>query len=121
MERVSSKNLFIKEVIATLIFLTCIILLSLLWQAGVGANPNTQLVEKVAAPWIFGPVQVLLIYLPAWIAGLIIPGMIILTLSCLPWVSKLLGEKVARLAFTFVIISILFLLLWFSGLEYWWA
>lgn len=85
----SMPNLVIKEFIAVLIASSIL----LIWAMAVNAplrsiaDPNTT-ENPAKAPWYFVGLQELLVYFDPWIAGVTIPGLIIIGLMLIPYVDE---------------------------------
>ena len=121
MARSPIKHLIEKEGIATILFLAFCTALALMFPAGVGTSNQAPTVIHAVAPWIFGPFQILLLYLPPWLGALLIPMVIVVGLTSLPWLVEHIGERWGQRIFAFLFSSIIFMLLWFMGQELWWA
>ncbi|MDA8442158.1 MAG: hypothetical protein M0Z55_07260 [Peptococcaceae bacterium] len=120
MDKVPGRKLWSKEGLVVIFSLAIGILLSLLLQAPVGTSPQAPLLAHAVAPWIFGPVQIALLYLPPWLGAVLLPLAALACLTALPWLGKLGGRRLALGSFAAVGIIIGVLLLWFMGREYWW-
>lgn len=121
MARSSLKHLIEREGIATLFFLVFCTALALEFPAGVGTSNQAPSVSHAVAPWIFGPFQVLLLYLPPWLGALVFPIIVITGLAGLPWFIELWGVKLARRIFALLSGTVIVLLLWFIVKELWWV
>ena len=120
MARSSIKHLKEKEGIATLFFLVVCTALALEFTPSVGTSNLASAVTHAVAPWIFGPFQVLLLYFPPWLGALIVPILIIVGLSGLPWLVEYIGAKWGQMIFGTLFGFVLLLLLWFMVKELWW-
>lgn len=120
MERLPIKRLIEKEGIATLLFLVFCTALALKFAPGVGSSNLAPAVGHAVAPWIFGPVQILLLYLPAWLGAIFFPVIIIAGLSGLPWLVARFGVRFGHSVFITLLGSILVLLMVFFAKEFWW-
>jgi len=109
-----------KEGIASLFFLVVCTALALKFPPEVGTSNQAPAVTHAVAPWIFGPFQILLLYLPPWIGALMVPMLIVTGLAGLPWLVDYLGAKWGRGIFTILFSFVVFLLLWFMVKEVWW-
>lgn len=112
--RVPIQSLMTLEKIATLGFLLFCLILALLSPAPIERGPEAPPLEHTAAPWIFWPIQTLLLVLPAWLAGLVIPILVVLTLMGLPWLNKVslpFRFKLGTFFVTLILISLLVLML----------
>lgn len=89
-----------REGLAALICLAGLFLLSALWDAPVQgpADPGGTAVNGVKAPWVFLGIQLILLVLPAELAGLIAPMAGMLILAAIPFLAETAG-LVRRLAF----------------------
>lgn len=112
------RQLIEKEGIAALLFLAANLLLAITIQPGIGTGRKAPLVGTAAAPWIFGPVQILLYYFPPWLAALAFPLLVILVFSSLPWLSEYIGEKRSRTVFLMLGLLISLLLVLFMLKEH---
>ena len=110
-----------KEGIASLFFLVVCTTLALNFPPAVGTSNQAPAVTHAVAPWIFGPFQILLLYLPPWIGALIVPIFIVAGIASLPWLEDYLGVKLGRGIFTLLFSLVVFLLLWFMVKEAWWS
>jgi len=115
------KQLIEKEGIAAILFLAFCLTLALIFPAGVGTSNQAPTVLHAVAPWIFGPFQILLLYLPAWLGALVFPMLIVVGLSGLPWLVEHWGETWGRKIFGLLFSSVIFLLIWFMVQELWWT
>ncbi|CAA7600433.1 Cytochrome b/b6-like domain protein [Acididesulfobacillus acetoxydans] len=99
-----------REMLAGLVFLAALILVSALFPAAVGTGPQAPLLRHAAAPWIFGPIQVLLLYVPPLVGAWLIPGVFAAFLFLFPWLSKGRGARPALYFFAFFVGAVLVLL-----------
>ncbi|HZK85962.1 MAG TPA: hypothetical protein VFC58_15135 [Desulfosporosinus sp.] len=120
MARSPIKHLIEKEGIASILFIVFCTALALKFTAGVGTSNLAPSVSHAVAPWIFGPFQILLLYLPPWIGALIFPLLMIGGLAALPWLVDYLGAKSGLRIFMTLIVTVLVLLIWFIFKEFWW-
>ncbi|OLN32796.1 hypothetical protein [Desulfosporosinus metallidurans] len=120
MARSPIRHLKEKEGIATLFFLVVCTALALEFTPSVGTSNLAPAVTHAVAPWIFGPFQVLLLYLPPWLGALIVPILIISGFSGLPWLVDYIGIKWGQMIFSTLFGFVLLLLLWFMVKELWW-
>ncbi|WP_407308481.1 hypothetical protein [Desulfosporosinus sp. SB140] len=109
------------EGIAALIFLIVCTVLALKFTPNVGTSNLAPAVSHAAAPWIFGPLQVLLLYLPPWLGVLVVPAFIIMGFAGLPWLAKYFGDKWGRGIFSVLFGLVAILLLWYTVKELWWV
>lgn len=121
MARVPIKRLGQKEGIAAILFLAFCLALALGLPAGVGTSSQAPAVAHAVAPWIFGPFQVLLLYLPPGIGALLIPALIMGGIAGLPWLVRVSGEQWGQRIFLALISLVVVLLIWFAAREYWWV
>lgn len=120
MARSPLKHLIEKEGIAAILFIVFCTALALAFPAGVGTSNLAPSVTHAVAPWIFGPFQILLLYLPPWLGALIFPLLIIGGLAGLPWLVDYLGAKSGQRIFMTLIVIVMALLIWFMVKEVWW-
>lgn len=121
MARSQIKHLIEKEGIASIFFVVFCIALALKFTASVGTSNQAPSVSHAVAPWIFGPFQILLLYLPPWIGALIFPSIILAGLAGLPWHVDYLGEKTGVRIFSIFFCLVIVLLIWFMVKEVWWT
>lgn len=117
MKRLPIQMLIEKEWLATLVYLALSLFLAIEIAPGVGTNAQTPLLGQAAAPWVFGPIQFLLFYFPTWIATILFPLILILALAFLPWINRLIGDRMTRVLMTFLSGTILILLIGFMLKE----
>jgi quinol-cytochrome oxidoreductase complex cytochrome b subunit len=117
-------NLIQREYVATIITLIVLIAWSILVNAPLEelANPN-RTPNPAKAPWYFVGLQELLVYFDPWIAGVMIPGVIIFGLITIPYIDPnpggagVWGFKERRFAVTIYSIGIaMWFILIFIGL-----
>lgn len=120
MARSQIKHLIEKEGIASIFFVVFCIALALKFTASVGTSNQAPSASHAVAPWIFGPFQILLLYLPPWIGALIFPIIVIAGLAGLPWLADYLGAKSGERIFSICFCLIIVLLIWFMVKEVWW-
>ncbi len=120
MARSSIKRLIEIEGIAAILFIVFCTALALMFPASVGTSNQAPAASHAVAPWIFGPFQMLLLYLPPWIGALIFPLIIIVGLAGLPWFVNYLSEKSGERIFSLFFSLVIGLLLWFMVAEVWW-
>ncbi|MDQ7095886.1 hypothetical protein REC12_20025 [Desulfosporosinus sp. PR] len=114
-------NLKENEGIAALVFLIFCTALALKFTPNVGTSNLAPAVSRAAAPWIFGPFQVLLLYLPPRLGVIAIPTLIVAGLAGLPWFAKHLGDAWGKGIFSVLWGFVLILLLWYAATELWWV
>src|SRR5665648_329351 len=113
MARSPIKHLIEKEGIVSILFIVFCTALALTFPAGVGTSNLAPFASHAVAPWIFGPFQILLLYLPPWLGALMVPLLIIIGLAALPWLVGYLGEKSGQRIFMNLIVLVTALLPWF--------
>jgi hypothetical protein len=82
-------DLVYTELISLILFSVVLIVWSILLKAPLEqpANPaNTPNPSK--APWYFLGLQEMLVYFDPWLAGVVLPGLIIVGLICIPYIDK---------------------------------
>lgn len=121
MARSPIKHLIEKEGIVSILFIVVCTALALTFSAGVGTSNLAPSISHAVAPWIFGPFQILLLYLPLWIGALIFPIIVIAGLAGLPWLVNYLGEKSGERIFSIFFCLVIVLLIWFMVEEVWWT
>jgi len=120
MARSPIKHLIEKEGIVAIFFMVFCIALAIKFTASVGTSNLAPSASHAVAPWIFGPFQMLLLYLPPWLGALVFPIIMIGVLAGLPWLVDYLGEKLGRRIFVTLIVTVVALLIWFMVQEVWW-
>jgi len=120
MARSPIKHLMEKEGIAAIFFVVFCTALALKFPAGVGTSNQAPLVGHAVAPWIFGPFQILLLYLPPWLGALILPIIIIAGLAGLPWLVEYWGGESGQWIFSLLAGVVIVLLIWFMVKELRW-
>ncbi|ODA40206.1 hypothetical protein [Desulfosporosinus sp. BG] len=120
MARSPIKHLIAKEGIASIFFLVFCQALALKFAAGIGTSNQAPSVEHAVAPWIFGPFQILLLYLPPWLGALLFPLIVIAGLAGLPWIADYWGVKSGQRIFMILGGTVILLLIWFMMKEFWW-
>lgn len=82
-------HLVFRELVAMLVVTLVLIVVSLVFNAPLGgpANP-THSPNPAKAPWYFLGLQELLVYFDPWIAGVTLPGIIILGLMAIPYLDQ---------------------------------
>lgn len=79
-------KLVLREVIAFQILTVVLVLISVFWDAPLEQLANPQLTPNPAkAPWYFLGLQELLHYFPPIVAGVLIPGLVIVALVVIPY------------------------------------
>ena len=74
-------HLVYRELVCALFVLLVILVLSLAFDAPLKGRANPALTPNPAkAPWFFLPVQELLVYFDPWLAGAVIPFILVLAL-----------------------------------------
>lgn len=120
MARSPIKHLIEKEGLAAIFFVVFCMVLALKFTASVGTSNQAPSASHAVAPWIFGPFQILLLYLPPWLGALVIPSTILVGLAGLPWLVNFWGEKSGERIFSLFFSLVLVLLIWFMVKEVWW-
>jgi len=121
MARSPIKHLIEKEGIVSIFFVVFCIVLALKFTASVGTSNQAPFASHAVAPWIFGPFQILLLYLPPWIGALVFPIIITAGLAGLPWLVDYLGEKSGERIFSIFFSLVIVLLIWYMVKEVWWT
>lgn len=120
MARSPIKQLIEKEGIASILFIVLCTALALKFSASVGTSNQAPSVSHAVAPWIFGPVQILLLYISPWLGAVVFPLVIIAGLAGLPWLVGYWGEKTGERIFNILCSLVMVLLIWFMVKEVWW-
>lgn len=120
MERQPIKDLIEKEEIATLLFLAGCFALALIFTPTVGSSNLAPAMEHAGAPWIFGPIQILLLYFPPWLGAIVYPVIIIAGFFSFPWLVERFGVKFSHSVFITLFSSIFILLVVFFIKEFLW-
>src|SRR5512140_2650093 len=77
------------EVLAAIAMLLGVLVWSILVDAPLQAPANPGITPSPAkAPWYFLGLQELLVYFDPWIAGVLLPGLIVFGLMALPYIDK---------------------------------
>jgi len=114
-------HLLIRHAVATLVVLIVVVAIAMLFDAPLHeiANPtNTPIPEK--APWYFAALQELLALFHPLVAGVLVPGAIVLGLVALPYMDRNPSmdpkkRQVVRMTFTiFMIVWIILTLIGFA-------
>jgi hypothetical protein len=80
-------HLFFRELIASLLVLIALVVLSILIEAPLEEPANPLRTPSPArAPWYFVGLQELLTYFDPWIAGVVIPAVIVIGLCAIPYI-----------------------------------
>jgi len=80
-------HLVFKELIAMLLLTAALTIVSLYVEAPLEEMADPSYTPRVAkAPWYFVGLQELLVYFDPWIAGVMVPGLIIIGLMAIPYV-----------------------------------
>jgi hypothetical protein len=86
-ERFVWPDLVFKELLAVIAILVVLIIWALLVDAPLRAEADPSWTENPAkAPWYFVGLQELLVYLDPWLAGVVIPTLIVLGLVAIPYI-----------------------------------
>jgi menaquinol-cytochrome c reductase cytochrome b/c subunit len=79
-------HLLLREAIAAQILTVAVVLVALFWDAPLEQLANPLLTPNPAkAPWYFLGLQELLHYFPPFVAGIILPGLVVLALIVIPY------------------------------------
>src|SRR6202007_3299740 len=79
-------HLLIREAIAFQVLVIAMVLVALLWDAPLEQLANPQLTPNPAkAPWYFLGLQELLHFFPPFVAGILIPTLVVLALVVIPY------------------------------------
>ena len=119
MARSPIKHLSEKESVAAILFIAFCTALALMFPASVGTSNQAPAVLHAVAPWIFGPFQMLLLHLPAWLGALLFPLIIVVGMSGFPWLVSYLGETWGHRIFGVLFSIVILLLIWFIFGELW--
>lgn len=108
----SVPDLLRNEAAAALAALAAVCLISALFNAPVEGpgEPGGIAVEHVKAPWIFVGIQQMLRYLPAFVAGVLLPALTVVAVASMPWLQ--LGRRGAVLLFLGLGAMCLIMTLW---------
>lgn len=90
-EKITRDQLLFKEFISAILVILVVLWAALLFPAPL-SGPEPEGVRSggpVKAPWIFLAVQTLLLYLPPFWGGLVIPATALFLLALLPWGSEI--------------------------------
>jgi hypothetical protein len=109
------------EAIAALVFVIVCSGLAYKFSPSVGTSNLAPAVSHAVAPWIFGPFQVLLLYLPPWLGVLVFPLLILTGVAGIPWFAHSFGDKWGKGIFIGFFGFIIILLLLYSAKELWWV
>jgi len=83
------------EALAALFFIVLLMVVSLAWNAPLEAPADPARTPNPAkAPWYFAGLQEMLVYFDPWIAGVMLPAVIIVGLVLLPYVDLTPGEGI---------------------------
>jgi quinol-cytochrome oxidoreductase complex cytochrome b subunit len=115
-------HLLVRHAVAALVVLVVVLLLALLFNAPLReiANPlNTPNPEK--APWYFAALQELLSHFHPMVAGVLVPGAIIIGLIALPYIDRnpRLGSNYRKVAVaTFTVFMVVWIILTLIGFMF---
>src|SRR5712691_2656468 len=85
-QRMTYPHLLVREAIAFQILVMALVLVALFWDAPLEQLANPLLTPNPAkAPWYFLGLQELLHYFPPFVAGILIPTLVILALVVIPY------------------------------------
>ncbi|MEK7813461.1 MAG: cytochrome C [Candidatus Desantisbacteria bacterium] len=80
-------SLVYRELICAIIVTSCFILISVLFNAPLEEQANPTITPNPAkAPWYFLGLQELLVYFDPWIAGVVVPSVILIGLMMIPYI-----------------------------------
>jgi hypothetical protein len=86
-----------REVLAAMLFLALLIVVSLLFNAPLEEHANPALTPNPAkAPWYFAGLQELLTYFDPWLAGVILPAIIVVGLIVIPYLDTVSDRGIGR-------------------------
>lgn len=93
----STPDLVRKEALAAVVVFAVVCLVSGVWDAPLEgpADPMGIPAENVKAPWIFLGIQQLLRYLPAWLAGVVVPVAALAAFGFVPYLWRIRGKSAA--------------------------
>jgi hypothetical protein len=122
----SYPHLMLREVIAFEVLTGVLVIFALVWDAPLEQLANPLLTPNPAkAPWYFLGLQELLHYFPPLVAGIVIPGLVVLALVIIPYFNvNIKGEPLwaaDRLRRFLIFIAPVALLLVFLGLYRAWT
>src|SRR6266851_5718028 len=123
-QRMTYPHLLVREAIAFQILVMALVLVALFWDAPLEQLANPLLTPNPAkAPWYFLGLQELLHYFPPFVAGILIPTLVILALIVIPYFNvNVQGEPIwSRPArnLRIVVITIFFLLAFLAFFDAW--
>src|SRR5216684_51530 len=85
-QRMTYPHLLVREAIAFQILVMALVLVALFWDAPLEQLADPLLTPNPAkAPWYFLGLQELLHYFPPLVAGIVIPGLVVLALVVIPY------------------------------------
>lgn len=120
----SYPHLILREVMVAQVLVITLVLLSLFWDAPLEQLANPLLTPNPAkAPWYFLGLQELLHYFPPLVAGIILPGLVIVALVVIPYFEVNIkgepfwsGNRSGRLVIvSAVLLALLFVLLFYEA------
>lgn len=97
-ERLPLEVLQVREYIAVFLWLAGLIAFALFWKVPLGMSPKGEFLAQVKAPWIFGGIQELLLFLPTDFAGIVFPLISLVFLLTLPWWGRVLKLRWVNLS-----------------------
>lgn len=108
----SVPDLLRNEAASALAILAAICVVSALFDAPIEGpvQPGGIPAEHVKAPWIFVGIQQMLRYLPAFVAGILLPILALSAVATLPWLK--LGHRRIVILFSFLASICLIMTLW---------
>jgi hypothetical protein len=109
----SVPDLLRKEALAATVGLVLVFLVSVVLDAPIEGpvDPGGIPAEHVKAPWIFVGIQQMLRYLPAVLAGVLLPVAALIALGLIPWIPTL-GRKAKGVVFFGIVLAFLVLTVW---------
>jgi quinol-cytochrome oxidoreductase complex cytochrome b subunit len=101
-----------RELAAIAVCIAVLMMISVLFDAPLEgpADPNGAPTQNVKAPWIFLGVQQTLKWMPAEIAGLVIPILSVLVITLIPYIKLKLVPKTGL--FVVIMVSVILLTVW---------
>jgi Cytochrome b(C-terminal)/b6/petD len=118
-------HLLIREAIAFQVLVIAMVLVALLWDAPLEQLANPLLTPNPAkAPWYFLGLQELLHFFPPFVAGILIPTLVVIALVVIPYFNvNIEGEPIWACRpsqnLTFVLVTVLVLLAFLAVFHAW--
>jgi hypothetical protein len=109
----SVPDLLRKEALAAVVVLILVLLMSAAWDAPLEGpvDPGGLPAEHVKAPWIFVGIQQMLRYLPAVVAGVLLPVVALVALGLVPSMTAF-GRRITGVVFFGIVLAFLTLTIW---------